>query len=640
MPPVAGPPTTAGGNAPFAGAAPVDVGRIEVDAVEAARPKGRVAGRIIAAGAAALMLGGGGFLLVNAASSQSGAASPEAAFEAAMAAVENEDLIALAEIMEPSERDTVFEAGFDFVDELVRLEVLDPAVDLSAIAGIDLEFEGFEPRVERPGNGLAHVYFGEGTVSGSIDVSSMPLGPFLTERMDAEQLTMTDSGEEPAGPSSSPLVAVERDGRWYLSLWYTVAENIRIEVDAALPDPGLRPAQIGGSTPEAAVRQMFADAVQLDLRRMIGSLDPEEMAVLYDYAPLFLDDVDSLANEVLTAAADAGWSWELVDLGLTSEVDGTVATVRMNAMHFLATADNGGEIDVQIGEDQLAINVVMIDEFYGDRYSMSMELNGECLDMTIDEGTGPTSERLCGEDLGLGSASGLTEFGNELDTLAMVTREVDGVWYISPMRTGLDAIVTAIEQVDPESLEEFADAVLDLGLSTEFGTDDLAFGLPGSSDDVFDDDLFGSDDGSSFEYDPLQGMANRDLLPGTLEPDFAYDVDASGAAQELDFWAPELAEGPFSRGAYYTVPGASGGTVAVTVVELTDVDAMVARLPAYLEANGLPTEPWSAGTVYEGTDSFDDPVFVAIADDRLVVIGVYGASAEDARSVMELQLWN
>ena len=614
------------------GPEPVEVERVEVGAVEATADRRRGAvGRIVAAGVAALMVGGGAYLVVSAASAESGAESPEAAFEAAMAAVEAEDVVALAEIMEPSERDTVFEAGFDFVDELVRLEVLDPGVDLSSIEGIDLEFEGFEPRVERPGNGLAHVFVGAGTVSGSIDVAALPLGSLLVDRMTPEQLTFTSSGQDVIEQGTSPLVAVERDGRWYLSLWYTVAENVRLEVGAGLPDLARRPATIGGASPEAAVRQLLDDAIQLDLRRVIGSLDPEEMAVLYDYAPLFLDDADRAANELLTAAADAGWSWEIVDLGLSSEIDGELATVRLETMHVRADAANGGVLDLQVGRDRFSFELTMIDEFFGREFSMTVDFDGECAVMAVDDGSGTTTEQLC--DGELGAAGGLAGFGDQLDAIGAVTRQVDGVWYVSPMRTGLGAIVAAIEQVEPETLQALVDGVVDFGLTGGF-----AGGLPVPGLDpglVFP----GGTDTEAFTAvpDPLDDVEHLDLLADALDPSFAWGLDASDAEREIGHWVLGI-DVVAERGLYATVPAAGGGEIAIVIIELADADGAAGSFATYAAQNQLAVVDGPGGAqTLETVDWVDDPLLLHLDGDQLVLVGVYGASVEDARLVLGLQ---
>lgn len=612
-----------------AAAAPVD--RVDVSAVEATpAPRRGAIGRVFAAGAAAVMLGGGAYLVANAASAEGGAESPEAAFEIALAAVEAEDIIALAEIMEPAERDTVFEAGFDFVDELVRLDVLDPGVDLSSIEGIDLEFDGFEPRVERPGNGLAHVYVGEGSIAGTIDVAALPLGSLLVDRMDAEQLGFTDSAEEAAGPSTTPLVAVERDGRWYLSLWYTVAENARLEIDAGLPDLTRRPPTIGGETPEAAVRQMMDDALRLDLGRVIGSFDPEEMAVLYDYAPLFLDDADAAASELLRLAAEEGWTWEIVELGLASEIDGDLASVTMESIQFRADADNGGVLDLRIDAEGFGLELAVIDDFFGDAFRVSMQTDGECLDMTVDAGDGLTSERLCGDELGLDPDLAFGGVGEGLGALALVTRQVDGIWYLSPMRTGLDAMVTAIEQIDPASLEAFADGLLDFGLNGAFPAPDFGSSLPlpgtGTTDEVFEG------------FDPLSGIVNGDLLASAIEPNFVTDLDSAEAASERDLWAPGLEAIELTRGLYASVSAPNGGNVTVVVLELADPAVAGDAIDRYIAAGDLQAEVTAEGTLIETVDFADDPLLIDWRGDQLTIVAVYGATADDARQVLADQL--
>lgn len=609
---------------------PVDteVGRVSVGPVEASTSRlVSSIGRIVAGAVAAVMLGGGAFLALNAGAAEGGAETPEAAFEAAIAAVENEDLIALAEIMAPAERSTVFEAGFDFADELARLNVLDEGVDLSDISGVDVEFTGFEPTAEFPGNGLAHLYAGAGIIDIEIDVAQLPLGSLIADRLDAEQRSTTVSESEVVDPTSTPLVAVQRDGRWYLSLWYTVAENIRLDVDAPLPDLGRRPATIGGDTPEDVVRRMMDDAVALDLRRLIGSMDPEEMAVLYDYSPLFLDEVETAANDVLASARDGGWSWGIDDVQLRSEVDGSTARVFIDAMRFQAADDAGSLIDVDVSTDTVRIEYVTVDDFFGGEVSMVMEFADGCGMVTYTEDGQTETQDLCADadDLSV-IQQGLSGGGlGSVTVVPMVTTEVDGRWYLSPIRTGLESVVAALEELDPESLETFVDEIL------AFGADGLPMidvgGLAGVGDDL------GTDD----QFVPIEPAYDHDdLIDSGLDITWGYDLDEWSAATEAEWWAPELDASAVQRGFYATVPGADGGDVALIVFDFADADVAGGAFAAYLEQTGLGSETAGSGQRVATSDQYGVPMFVHLDGSEIVIAGVFG-SADDALGVLDQQ---
>ncbi|MEO0493260.1 MAG: hypothetical protein AAF081_07580 [Actinomycetota bacterium] len=607
--------------------------RIVVDAVEADRSGvGPTLGRIVAAVAAVVLVAGGTVLAFGALTADGGAESPEAALEQAIAAINDEDIVALAAIMEPSERSTLFEVGFDFVDELVRLDVLDAEIDLAGVDGIDLELTGFEPRVERPGNGLAHLYLGSGVVAGEIDVAAMPLGALVLDRLDADQRSMTETDLETVDPATTPLVAVERDGRWYLSLWYTVAESVRLDIRSPLPDPFDRPAAIGGDTPEGPVRLLFEELADLDVRRMIGALDPGEMAVLYDYAPLFLGDLEPETNALLEDAAASGWTWGFDELTFATEPIGDdLAAVSIESLAFVASSDAGSSVSVALSSSAVAIDAVVVDEFFGDTAELSIHTEGECLVVEVADAVDSQVERICDDELGGLSA---TEGLESIDQFGFVTRQVDGVWYISPIRTGLSAMLTAVEALDPATLEDLVDSVLALGASAADGD---AIGP------LFDLDGTLTDPGSAFEpiepIEPQISLANDDLLAPALDPTFAFDLDPVTGQTEIDFWAPELGELDLVRGVYATVasPSLGPGDVVVVSVELADLQAVDA-ITAFADATGATAESTAVGdTVVNWVDPFGDPIVVQGRGSRLHVFGVYGASNDDLQTVAAIQ---
>ena len=149
-----------------------------------------------------------------------------------------------------------------------------------------------------------------------------------------------------------PVTAVRKDGRWYLSLFYTAAEAARAETGEDIPAEGITPT--GGDSPEAAM-DAFLDGVEaLDLSAVIASLNPNEFEALQRYAPLFIDEAQASLDDVDLTMSISDRDYEVTGSGDTRSV--TVAAI---------TFDVSAE-----GE------------------SVSMELRGRLLDRQLEQRAG------------------------------------------------------------------------------------------------------------------------------------------------------------------------------------------------------------------------------------------------------------
>ncbi|MEQ8842436.1 MAG: hypothetical protein RIB98_15745 [Acidimicrobiales bacterium] len=489
-------------------------------------------GRGAALAAAVMLVGGGGYLAVNAGAANGGAETPEGALDGALAALSTEDFVGAAEFVEPAERDTMVDAGFDVIDELIRLEVFDESLDLGSVEGIDLEFTDVEIDAIEVQPGLAHLFITGGTATTSLDGSAVPLGALITDRVDADTLAVTEQSTEQLTRAEQPIVAVERNGRWYLSLWYSVAENARLEMGAPLPNPADRLAEIGAATPEGAVENFVRATERLDLATMVGMLDPQEMAVLYDYGSLFVGDAQDAADGFLDFAADEGWSWEITELDLRADTDGDLATVVIERLDVVAGGP-GASFEISYTGDR----VIMSFEVEGAAVDVVAE--GDCVTVSVDEGRGVETDETCAGDLlsamGLGSITspGLTGAGGS--GAGIIVREVDGRWYLSPIRTGSALVVQSLQALDAEALAETVDSLTEL-FRDPFGG---AF---------FDDEFL--DDEFLFEIDeyPVDPPDELDVYPefsdenvGLLAdgPDFVFVYDLVAGARD-EFWSVQF----------------------------------------------------------------------------------------------------
>jgi len=609
------PAATGAATAPDRPDPPAEAVGVEAVSAEPPRPGSRF-GRVAATLVAAAMVGGGAFLAFGAGTAQDGADSPEEAFRQAVAAVEAGDLVALAAVMEPGERDTVFDAGFSFLDEMARLGVLADDFDAAALEGFAVSLSDVRLTVERPRDDLARIHLDGAELAVAVDVAALPLGRRVLDRLDDEQRAFAERRVEVVDGFDQPVVAVRRDGRWFLSLWYTAAENIRLALGAPLPAPGTAPAPIGADTPEGAARRFLEEAVRLDPARMIGMFDPVEAAALYDYSPLFLDDASVAANDFLEAAEGEGWSWGFEELEFRAEVDDELATVFLDRMRFVASGESGS-LSLVVGPDRVGVDVTTIDEFWGEETSWAIDVADGCVRGAVTSGSGIESFDSCEGGEGLPALTGF-----DWQDSGVVARRVDGRWYLSPVRTGLAALVRALEAVEGDDLDEVVGQLL---------------GLPGVV-------LDGTDPFSALDGDDAPGavveaeLVNGDLLAPALDPVFAYDLDAAQASWELGFFSPGLEEVVVDRGAYATVE-VVGGEVALVVAEVASPDdALATLLQMAVDRDAVQlVASVPSGTRFGLVDDFGDPVLVEFDGTIITLVGVYGASRDAAAQVLDTQ---
>ena len=547
------------------------------------------------------LAGSGGYAALSAGTEPGGAESPEQAMELMLEAVAAGDYLAAAEYVVPTERKTLVGAGLHLADELARLELSADDLGLAAFRGFDLNIAAVEIRRETPRNGVAHLFLESGVVTASIDGADLVFGPIVGEQVLADFFTFADGDVTAIQPASMPIVAVEREGRWYLSLWYTVAENVRLNRNLALPDLARRPAAIGGETPEDAVLGLLDEVVRLDVRRMIGMLDPVEASALYDYSPLFLDEVVTSANELLNSLGDEGWSWAFEDLVLSSSVDGDDARVAIESVDFAASSDAGSSLDLEIRADHLRF-VLDSADFWGDPYSVVGETVGDCLIVTYKDPVLSQTKETCAELLG--DQRQLTDSPRQPSGLSLNLHRVDGRWFISPTATLANAVVDMLAGYGPRAM--------------------LVYFWPGGTiahDQVIAPSLV--DSARSFE-----SLENLDLLVDGPVAAFAYD-DNLGA--ELQYWLPEI-ELSVDRGIYVSVD-TGDGQLALVVYELAKpIEGSLEDLFAG-DASVSESSDWPV-VVLEVEDAFGEVALVAVDGTRFVLVGGYGAEL----SLMEAQL--
>jgi hypothetical protein len=411
-----------------------------VETVDARQAHKSRRSKVVLAGAvvAVVAVGAAGVFAVSrfSGAAEGGADSPSELGSALFAAMENEDLLGATDLLLPGERDLFRQPMIDLVTELSRLEVLTPEADLAKLDGLDITL-GRTSVSARATNvpDIVNVDL-HADVTTTVDGNVFPIGDVVTDNMDPEDVaeirgTVDTTTEE----LDESLTAVEQDGRWYLSLFYTVAEQARADTDYEIPSEGI--GADGAESPEAAFDLMLDRIAALDVNGMIRALNPGEAAALQRYAPLFLEEAEA-------AVTEAPVEFAVTDRQFHVEGDGDQRTVVIDGLTFTAH-----EADEESDESQ----------------AVEIRIEGDCTHLTVDDErfdvcAGDTSS-IPEVDEFLAEAPAIEAFVDSLgqalsdiEPIGIEVREYDGAWFVSPTATYTEAMLAVLRALDRQEIDE------------------------------------------------------------------------------------------------------------------------------------------------------------------------------------------
>lgn len=413
--------------------------------------------RRAAVGAAAIFLCGGGAFaaseLTTASSAAGGAKSPEGAVNAMLSSLENNDVLGMLDQLAPGESDVMRDATVDYVDELVRLNVLSDGVEPSDVEGFESSFENMTYEVSTANERVSLVEITGGQVTVGVNPAALPLGDVILDRIDplpeGRSQSMTFDIAEELDGSTMPLrvAVVEEDGQFYVSAFYTAAETLAAAGGYKMPAEPI-PA-VGAATPEEAVVGMANAAIALDVERVIELTPPDEMAALHDYGAILVE----LADE---AIAEPGFAEDFGELDITLDeyrfdtvdVSGGMKLLPVHIAFTLTVEDEGTFVFSATKVDETCVDyeftITSIDASDDDdeagRYCASdiyEAFEGSSIPIEVQQ----IAERQLGQ----------------LGQLGFVTVEVDGAWYVSPTRTSTDLLLVAMQGLEPGDIETLLD---------------------------------------------------------------------------------------------------------------------------------------------------------------------------------------
>lgn len=433
------------------------------------RSKGKLIGGLV--GVVALVAAGTfAVVKITGNDADGGAASPEDVGTSLTDALDNEDALGVIDLLLPGERDTFRQPLIDLFEHLRRLDVLATDASLDKIGGVDITFSDVSVRTETTNvDDIANIFLsGESTIT--INGDQVPLGDLLIDEAFGGDRPDMDAAPDSAAFDDQRFTVVRDGGRWYLSAFYSIAEATRGKRD--IPTDPVTPT--GADSPEGALDALLADVSDLDLEGVISDLDPTEAAALQRYAPLFLDDATSRID----------------DSGLTWRIDHTAYSV------------NGSDDRRSVDVDHLELEATLPDS----AQAIRVVVDKGCVEVTVDG----TTERNCVGDLtsldGVLSDLGDGEIDQSLrdvietvqdafadyDPSGIAVHQVDGRWFVSPLRSAFDGLDSVLTALDRQELSDIIDALRAFGESFgSFDIDDplgsLDTGDTGTGDGTADD---------------------------------------------------------------------------------------------------------------------------------------------------------
>jgi hypothetical protein len=394
--------------------------------VLAAQPR-RGGYKKLVAGLGALSLIGGATFAARTFAGQS-SSTPTEAVQDMMAAAQKSDLLGMMEQLAPGERNLLIESGVPILEELKRLDVLAPSTNLNAVDAAKVTFAG-QTFAELPlRDDIATVKVSGGTVTTSGSASK--LSGSVIKKMAGDSLT--DQAAKTTSFTTVDVVTIKRNGHWYVSGAYSLAEFARKQSGKPMPTLEQSIAAVGADTPEAALREMIEAAGSLNARKAISLLDPEEFGALQDYAPLFIDDVEKAAAKVRPK-----YTVTFPNLQIAATRNGNSAQVKVtNVSVDLTIPDAGGS----------PVHAVV---------------EGDCVSVTVED----KSAKRCGAEVGKligdlnGDENGPDPFGemtmklDQKNQQSMTVLQRNGKWFVAPTRTVLNAVLAKMKAAKPADLQ-------------------------------------------------------------------------------------------------------------------------------------------------------------------------------------------
>jgi hypothetical protein len=414
------------------------------------QPRSRVRGKLLASAAVVVALAAGSVATYIAVSDRNsnGAASPQQAVRSVVSDLNNSDLIGVLDDLAPGERDALVNPALDEINQLKRLKVLQRNANPSNVSGVTLHVQGltFTDKTVKINDHVQIVQLTGGTLQVAADTAKVPFtrdfldaafpGGLPTQSNGATRIDIAEVVRENRGNRPIRIAAQRVGGKWYPSLFYTIADSA---AQGRAPASSDAIEAAGGSSPKDAVTRLVNALLRGDVRGAVKLLSPDELGVLHDYGGLFLRDGARVGQSGVT----------LKDLQVrTRSVSGLATRVMLSSV----TVANGA----------------------GDE--TTVKIDGNCVDVAADG----QDKRTCASGVATEVIDALERFGVQVDSssaqraafadllvgltsVGVDTTRSGGLWYVNPVRSSLEVTTSVLSGLKNNDLLELFGFFVDLG---------------------------------------------------------------------------------------------------------------------------------------------------------------------------------
>jgi hypothetical protein len=396
----------------------------------------------------------------------SGASSPNEAVNNVVQALADGDVLGVADQLVPSEAHLATDMTGDFLTQLKRLQIVDDSATTDELYALKITLDGIttSPTPISINDHVQVVEVTGGTITADIGATSDAMkaltpkirdaiGDVSADRPTRETLDIATQMADTGGVLR--IATVRQDGRWYPSVLYTLADNIAYSEIGPDYAAKLRPIPAKGAvTPQRAMDNLVEALIAGDASELVSVLDPGTLAVLHDYVGLTMDspadrclwnglkgngsatqdpsaaceraDVTVLDATWTTAAVTGGQKVSIASLVLESS-EGTVEIDRDPGVPSLTVTGPDGS--------QTVIDPTHVPDFLGDlRNTLGIDLGDQSPQVT------EILQRELKEILNLG---------------IVMVQDSDGQWYVSPIHTYTDVVLSLLRGLQPADIDYF-----------------------------------------------------------------------------------------------------------------------------------------------------------------------------------------
>ena len=384
-----------------------------------------------------------GALIITGRQGQSGAASPTEVGERLVTAIEASDILGVIDIMDPGEREILLDTFINGTQELDRLGVIKKSSQ-SEVKLFQYKLQNVKIQERCVSDDICNVSL-SGNISGSLNEQT-DLGDVFRNTSAFKEVEtiqdliyeLTDNRNSSVQQSFDDIVftTVRRDGRWYASIGFTLAELIRDDSRPLGNNSGLIP--YGKDSPGEAVDSLFRSIEIFDVRGVIQELDPWEFSPAQRYAELF---VNSLKQSLEEETSNEGFDWDITRL--TTEVveeSSSTAQVRIKELSIqIKDWDYYGEVEttteIEITHSGNDIRLLIRDNGRLESYQLRDFINNEINKSIVEP-----------------------KYQEFLKTFMSVTaHKRDGKWFVSPIASISKMVLGIFQYLDRDDVRRLLD---------------------------------------------------------------------------------------------------------------------------------------------------------------------------------------